>query len=52
MENPRIYTLIKTECGRNKYQYLAQRKGFISRLRLVWFVIFATIQDWNLKNPD
>ena len=47
-----IFSLIKTECGRAKYEMLSSKKGIINRLRLYWFVLFAAIEDWNLKNDD
>ena len=50
MTNPIIYSLIKTECGRSKYNDLASKKGFLARIRLYWFVIFATFKDWNIRN--
>ena len=50
-KNP-IYSLIKTECGRAKYERLAPKKGIFNRIRLYWFILFATIEDWNLKTKD
>ena len=50
-KNP-IFSLIKTECGRTKYEMLASKKGILNRIRLYWFVLFATIEDWNLKADD
>ena len=47
-----IFSLIKTECGRAKYEMLASKKGIFNRIRLYWFIIFATIEDWNLKVED
>ncbi len=47
-----IYSLIKTECGRAKYEMLVSKKGIFNRIRLYWFIIFATIEDWNLKAKD
>ncbi len=49
MNKVRIFSLIKTECGRAKYEMLVARKGILNRIRLYWFVIFAAIADWNLK---
>ncbi len=42
------FSLIKTECGRAKYEMLASKKGMFNRIRLYWFILFATIKDWNL----
>ena len=50
-KNP-IFSLIKTECGRAKYEMLASKKGIFNRIRLYWFIIFAAIEDWNLKTDD
>tara|TARA_Y100001968_G_scaffold187114_1_gene171465 strand:+ start:631 stop:789 length:159 start_codon:yes stop_codon:yes gene_type:complete len=49
MERFSIFSLIKTECGRAKYELLASRKGIFNRIRLYWFIVFAAIKDWNLK---
>ena len=45
-----IYLLIKTECGRAKYNELSSKKGIVSKIRLFWFILIATIRDWNIKN--
>ena len=50
-KNP-IFSFIKTECGRSKYEILASKKGIFNRIRLYWFILFATIEDWNLKTDD
>ena len=52
MTKPIIFAVIKTECGRLKYNELASKKGFFARVRLYWFVIFAAIQDWSIQNYD
>ena len=49
MDKLSIFSLIKTECGREKYKILASKKGILNRIRLYWFIIFAMIADWNLK---
>ena len=49
MTKPRIFSLIKTPCGRSKYLDLASRKGLISKLRLYWFILIAAIKDFNVK---
>ncbi len=36
---------IKTSCGKTKYNNLKNKKGFFSKVRLVWFVIIAVIRD-------
>ena len=50
MDSKLIYSLIKTDCGRSKYEELSSRKGFISFIRLMWFILIAIIKDWNLPN--
>ena len=52
MHKNKIFSLIKTECGRAKYEMLASKKGIFNRIRLYWFVLFAAIQDLNLKAED
>ncbi len=47
-----IQRLIKTECGRAKYLELADRSGFLAKIRLVWFIFFAGIKDWNIPESD
>jgi len=51
-KNQFIYSLIKTSCGRDKYQFLASKKGLLSKLRLTWYIFFATIKDWNIRNSN
>ncbi len=48
----KIHLFIKTPCGRAKYAELASRPGLFSKIRLIWFVFFATLKDWTLENPD
>ena len=39
---------IKTACGIEKYNTLVQlsaKQGVIARLRLYWFVVFASLRD-------
>ena len=43
---------IKTDCGRAKYADLSTRRGLAAKLRLVWFVLIASLRDWSLPNPD
>jgi len=52
MNKTSIFSLIKTECGRAKYEMLASKTGILNRIRLYWFILFATIEDWNLKTDD
>ena len=50
-KNP-IFSLIKTECGRAKYEMLASKKGIFNRIRLYWFIVFAAIKDRNFNADD
>ena len=52
MNKNTIFSLIKTECGRAKYEMLASKKGLLNRIRLYWFIVFAAIEDWNLIAKD
>ncbi len=52
MNKLKIFSLIKTDCGRAKYEILSSKKGILNRIRLYWFILFATIEDWNLKTDD
>ena len=52
MNKNTIFSLIKTECGRAKYEMLASKKGLLNRIRLYWFIVFAAIEDWNLTADD
>ena len=36
---------IKTYCGLKKYITLKKKKGLFARLRLFWFVTFASLRD-------
>ena len=49
MDKNLIFSLIKTECGRSKYEMLASKTGIFNRIRLYWFIVFAAIEAWNLK---
>ena len=48
----KIQNLIKTSCGLEKYEKLAKKEGIIAKLRLAWFIVFATMKDWNIKSKD
>ena len=45
-----IYQFIKTDCGRSKYESLILKKGTINKLRLIWFIVIATIKDLKIRN--
>jgi len=50
MDNNNLFKYIKTPCGQSKYIELKANKSFIGKLRLFWFIIFASIRDWNIKD--
>lgn len=50
--SPEIYRWIKTECGRAKYDELAARPGGLARLRLIWFVLIASLRDSRVRAPE
>ena len=52
MPNSIINSLIKTPCGRAKYQQLASKHSFLSKIRLAWFILIAAIRDLSLKQTD
>tara|TARA_Y100000814_G_scaffold108481_1_gene76664 strand:- start:170 stop:328 length:159 start_codon:yes stop_codon:yes gene_type:complete len=52
MPNSIINSLIKTPCGRAKYQELASKQSFLSKIRLVWFILIAAIRDLPLKETN
>ena len=36
---------IKTSCGIEKYKTLKQKKGFLNKLRLYWFIVIGGLRD-------
>ncbi len=41
---------IKTKCGLDKYHQLSKNKTFFGKLRLILFVMIASLRDINKKN--
>ena len=39
--------VIKTSCGIEKYHQLKEDKSLWGKLRLIWFVVIATLRDLN-----
>ncbi|ABX09739.1 conserved hypothetical protein [Prochlorococcus marinus str. MIT 9211] len=52
MSQHKVFSFIKSPCGRAKFLELSSRAGFLSKIRLSWFIVIATLRDWNLENPD
>ena len=50
MTQKKIYKFIKSPCGQTKYEELSLNKTFFGRIRLSWFIVFATIRDFNFKD--
>ena len=44
-----VFNYIKTPCGQAKYLELETNKTLIGKLRLMWYVLIASIRDWNIK---
>ena len=49
MTKKTIYKFIKTPCGQEKYEKLSLNKTLYGRIRLLWFIFFATVKDFDLK---
>lgn len=47
---PFLYNFIKTDCGREKLSQLHQDRSFLSHLRLVYFILVASIRDFLFLN--
>ena len=45
-----VFNYIKTPCGQAKYTELELNKSLFGKLRLIWFVLIASIRDWNIKD--
>ena len=44
-----VFNYIKTPCGQAKYIKLESNKTLLGKLRLIWFILIASIRDWNIK---
>ena len=49
MDKTFVWKLIKTDCGRAKYQELSAKKGFLALVRKSWFVFFGAIKDFPIS---
>ena len=45
-----VFKYIKTPCGQAKYIELESNKTLIGKLRLMWFVLIASLRDLNIKD--
>tara|TARA_B100001989_G_scaffold151456_1_gene107976 strand:+ start:429 stop:581 length:153 start_codon:yes stop_codon:yes gene_type:complete len=50
MKKKTVFKYIKTPCGQAKYIQLEANKTFFGKFRLLWFVVIASIRDWNIKD--
>ena len=50
MTQKKIYKFIKSPCGQAKYEKLFLNKTVFGKIRLYWFIFFATIRDFKLKD--
>ena len=44
-----VFKYIKTPCGQAKYIELEANKTLSGKVRLFWFILIASIRDWNIK---
>ena len=49
MTKKAVFNYIKTPCGQAKYIELEAKKTLQGKLRLLWFILIASIRDWNIK---
>ena len=49
MKKKTVFNFIKTPCGQAKYIELEANKTLLGKLRLLWFILIASIRDWNIK---
>ena len=45
-----IFKYIKTPCGQAKYIELEANKTLLGKFRLLFFILIASIRDWNIKD--
>ena len=45
-----VFKYIKTPCGQAKYIELETNKTLLGKVRLFWFILIASIRDWNIKD--
>ena len=49
MIKKKVFKFIKTPCGQEKYIELEANKTLLGKFRLLWFILIASIRDWNIK---
>ena len=50
MKKKTVFNYIKTPCGQAKYIELEANKTLLGKVRLIWFILIASIRDWNIKD--
>jgi len=50
MKKKKVFKFIKTPCGQSKYLKLEANKTPLGKFRLLWFILIASIRDWNIKD--
>ena len=50
MTKKTVFNYIKTPCGQAKYIELETNKTLLGKVRLLWFIVIASIRDWNIKD--
>ena len=50
MPKKTVFNYIKTRCGQAKYIELEANKTLVGKVRLIWFILIASIRDWNIKD--
>ena len=45
MKKLSVENFVKTSCGIDQYNLLKKNKSIFGKMRLSWFLIFATIRD-------
>ena len=50
MKKKTVFKYIKTPCGQAKYMELEANKTLLGKFRLSWFILIASIRDWNIKD--
>ena len=50
MTKKKVFKYIKTPCGQAKYIELEANKSLLGKVRLLWFILIASIRDLNIKD--
>ena len=50
MTRKTVFNYIKPPWGQAKYIELEANKTLLGKVRLFWFILIASIRDWNVKD--